>query len=161
PDLPNRGKVEQPADSSELDDLIREQRQRSPRNLYGDRTRVSIGQVVERGAQLIVSFTVINSDSQTIELVPPQVQLAGQTKSGMFKHARWNTVQKLPVDDYRLSSRRVDPRSRVDGTVAFERPQIKQSTEGLFLQIADSAAIDKPTLAPISFRSANLNGEKP
>jgi hypothetical protein len=43
----------------------------------------------------------------------------------------------------------------------FERPQIKQSTEGLFLQIADSAAIDHPTLAPFSFRSTNLNGEKP
>ena len=161
PDLPNRGKVAESTDSTELDDLVREQSQLSPRNLYGDRTRVSIGHVVEHGARLIVSFTVVNSDSQTAELVPPQVQLAGQSKSGMFRHTRWNTVQQLPVDDYRLSSRRVEPRRRVDGVVAFQRPQIKQSTEGLFLQIADSAAIDKPTLAPISFRSANLNGEKP
>jgi hypothetical protein len=38
---------------------------------------------------------------------------------------------------------------------------LKQSTERLFLQIADSAAIDRPTLAPISFRPTNLNGVKP
>jgi hypothetical protein len=29
------------------------------------------------------------------------------------------------------------------------------------LQIADSAAIDHPILAPFSFGSTNLNGEKP
>jgi hypothetical protein len=87
--------------------------------------------------------------------VSPQVQLAGQTKSGMLRRTRWNTVQQLPVDVFRISDRRLKPQQRVDGAVVFERPPIKQSTEGLFLQIADSAAVEKPTLAPISFRAPN------
>jgi len=31
----------------------------------------------------------------------------------------------------------------------FERPGFKQSSETLFLQVADSGAVDKPALAPI------------
>ena len=46
--------------------------------------------------------------------------------------------------------------ARADGVVVFERPAIKQSTERLFLQIADSAAIDQPALAPINFRQTTL-----
>jgi len=149
------------ADPFQLDDLVSRQRQQPLRNLYGDGIRVGIGQVLEHGSRLIVSFSVVNAGSETIELVPPQVQLAGQTKSGMLRRTRWNTVQQLPVDVFRISDRRLKPRGRVDGAVVFERPTIKQSTEGLFLQIADSAAVDQPTLAPISFRAPNLNGDKP
>jgi hypothetical protein len=54
-----------------------------------------------------------------------------------------------------MSSRRLGAGERVDGVVVFERPSLKQLTEELLLQIADSAAIDKPALAPISFRSTN------
>ena len=143
-----------------LDDLVRRQRGQPLRNLSGERIRVGIGQVLEDGSRLIVSFSVVNSGSERIELVPPQVQLADQGKSGRFKRSRWNTVQQLPVDGYRISERRIEPRGRVDGVVIFGRPALKQSTEGLFLQIADSAAIDRPTLAPISFRSISPNGEK-
>jgi hypothetical protein len=144
-----------------LDDLVRRQGQQPLRNPSGEDVRVGIGQVLEDGSRLIVSFSVVNSGSEAIELVPPQVQLAGQVKSGMFRRTRWNTVQQLPVDTYRISNRRIEPRQRVDGAVVFERPALKQSTEGLFLQIADSAAIDRPTLAPITFRPTNPNGEKP
>ena len=149
------------ANPSALDDLVRRQGQQPLRSLSGEDIRVGIGQVQEDGSRLIVSFSVVNSRSERIELVPPQVQLAGQTKSGMLRRTRWNTVQQLPVDEYRISNRRIEPRGRVDGAVVFERPSLKQSTEGLFLQIADSAAIDRPTLAPISFRPRNLNGERP
>jgi hypothetical protein len=144
-----------------LDELVLRQRQQPLRNLSGERLRVDIGQVMEDGSRLIVSFSVVNSGSEPIELVPPQVQLAGRTKSGMLKRTRWNTVQQLLVVAYRISDQRIEPRARVDGAVVFERPVLKQSTEGLFLQIADSAAIDRPTLAPISFRPTNLNGVKP
>jgi hypothetical protein len=120
--------------------------------LYGDGIRVGIGQVAEDGSRLIVSFSVMSSRSEPAELVPPQVQLSGQTKSGIFRRTRWTTVQQLPVESYRMSQRRLDPGGRIDGVVVFERPPIKQSTEKLLLQIADSAAVDQPTLAPISFR---------
>lgn len=145
-----------------LDDLVSRRRQQPLRNLQGDDDiRVAVGDVLERGSRLIVSFSVVNPGSKTIDLVPPQVQLANQTKSGLFRRTRWNTVQQLPVDRYKISDRRLEPRQRVDGALIFERPSIKQSNETLFLQIADSAAIDRPTLVPISFRPTTPTGEKP
>jgi hypothetical protein len=61
-------------------------------------------------------------------------------------------AEQLPVEGYRMSQRWLDPGGRIDGVVIFERPTIKQSSEELLLEIADSAAIDQPTLAPIPFR---------
>jgi hypothetical protein len=98
------------ADSLPLDDLVNRQRAQALRNLLGDDLRVGVGEVLERGSRLIVSFSVVNSGSKTIELVPPQVQLANQTKSGLFRRTRWNTVQQLPVNRYQISDRRLEPR---------------------------------------------------
>jgi len=123
--------------------------------LHGDGIRVSIGQVIEHGAQLIVLFSVVGPEDGTVELVPPQVQLAGRTSSGLFGRTRWSTAEQVPVQMYVMSSRKLETHGRVDGVVVFERPLLKQSTEELLLQIADSAAVDKPALAPISFRSTN------
>ncbi len=139
-----------------LDEIVNRQRQQKVGKLYGDRIRVGIGQVTESGSQLIVPFSVMSSKFESIELVPPQVQLAGQDKTGIFRHTRWTTVQQLPLHQYEMSRRRIEPGGRADGVVVFERPPIKQSTEGLFLQIADSAQIDKPTLAPINFKQAKF-----
>jgi len=136
-----------------LNEILNRQRNQKLQKLYGDRIRVGIGRVTEDGSRLIVSFAVIGSGSEPAELLPPQVQLSGQTKSGIFRRARWTTVQQLPLETYQMSQRRLDPGGRIDGVVVFERPPIKQSTETLMLQIADSAAVDQPTLAPITFRS--------
>src|SRR2546425_8545538 len=100
----------------------------------------------------MVQFAVFGPRSEPAELVPPQIQLSGKGKSGMFQRIRWTTVQQLPIQRYQLTRRKLNPGERVDGVVIFERPPIKQSTEKLLLQIADSAAVDRPTLAPISFR---------
>jgi hypothetical protein len=147
--------------SPPLDEFVTRQRARPVGSLTGNDIRVGIGEVQERGSLLIVSFSVVNSGAKPIELVPPQVQLANQTQPGLLRRTRSNTVQQLPVDDYRITSRRVAPGERVDGALSFERPSIKQSNETLFLQIADSAAIDRPTLAPISFRPTTPTGERP
>jgi hypothetical protein len=138
-----------------LGELIGRQRQQPLSRLHGDRIRVSVGQVIEEGSQLVVLFSVVGSQADAVELVPPQVQLAGRTSSGIFGRSRWTTAQQLPVQKYVMSSRRLAAGGRVDGVVVFERPLLKQSTEELLLQVADSAAIDKPALAPISFRSTN------
>jgi len=135
-----------------LDEIIHQQRLEKIATLHGDRIRVGIGRIIESGSRLIVPFSVVNSNEDAIELVAPQVQLAGQTNSGIFRGSRWTTVQQLPVLDFQLTQRRLNPGARADGVVVFERPAIKQSTEGLFLQMADSAAIDQPVLAPINFR---------
>src|SRR5262249_16420330 len=78
-----------------LDDLCRRQGQQAVRNPAGEDVRVGIGRVLEDGSRLIVSFSVVNSGSEAIELVPPQVQLAGHVKSGLLRRTRWNTVQQL------------------------------------------------------------------
>jgi hypothetical protein len=148
----NRGVPEAGSQTGVLDEILSRQRNQKIEKLYGDRIRVAIGHVAQDGSRLIVSFSVVSSQSEPAELVPPQVQLSGQTKSGLFRRARWTTVQQLPVESYQMSRRTLDPSGRIDGVVVFERPPIKQSTEKLMLQIADSAAVDQPTLAPISFR---------
>ena len=97
-----------------------------------------------------------------MEVLPPQVQLAGQISSGILRrHSRWFTVQQLPIDAYRITGRRLIPGQRVDGLVVFERPATKQSNEQLVLQLADSAAVDRPVLSPINYRQNNRSGEKP
>jgi hypothetical protein len=143
-----------PVVAPSLEDLMAHQSQNPLSHLYGERIRVSVGQVIEQGSQLIVLFSVL-AESGPAELVPPQVQLAGRTNSGIFRRTRWTTAEQLPVQAYVMSSRRLGAGERVDGVVVFERPPLKQSTDELLLQIADSAAIDKPALAPISFRSTN------
>jgi hypothetical protein len=143
-----------------LEEILNRQRQQAIGKFYGDRIRVGIGQVIENGS-LIVSFSVKNSKSDTVELVAPQVQLAGQGKSSNLHHSRWTTVQQIPVEAYQWTQRKLNAGERADGVVVFERPSVKQSTEELFLQIADSAAIDQPVLAPIHFRQTQTNGVRP
>ncbi len=38
----------------------------------------------------------------------------------------------------------------------FQRPSFKQSNETLFLQMAESGAVDRPALAPIGFGISNF-----
>jgi hypothetical protein len=142
-------------DLPSLEALVDRQRKTPLSGLVGDRVRVSVGQVIEQGAQLIVLFSVAGPDSAAVELMPPQVQLAGRTNSGILRRTRWTTAQQLPVQRYVITTRKLSAGGRADGVVVFERPTLKQSTQELLLQVADSAAIDKPALAPISFRSTD------
>jgi hypothetical protein len=84
--------------------------------------------------------------------MPPQVQLGGKKSQGFpIRRSSWVTAEQLPVLDFRLSRRRLDPGERADGVVVFERPSFKQSNEALLLQLAESGAVDRPALAPIGF----------
>ena len=90
----------------------------------------------------------------------PQIQLAGQAKSGVFKRSsRWTTVEQIPLMDFRLDQRKLDAGARTDGLVVFERPGLKQSNETLLLQIAEVAMVDRPALVPIRF-SVSGNQER-
>jgi hypothetical protein len=121
-------------------------------NTKGDRLRAGISEVIDGGQQVVVLFSVLNTSGHAIMLMPPQIQLGGKNKSGkVLKHDRWSTAEQLPVIDFRLSQRRIGPKERADGVVVFERPPYKQSNETLFLQMAESGAVDRPALAPIGF----------
>ena len=98
---------------------------------------------------------LVEEDPQPSLLIaetPPQVQLGGKIKK------KWTTAEQLTVTDFRLSTRRLGAGQRADGVVIFERPSFKQSSETLFLQVADSGAVDKPALAPIGFGISSFRG---
>jgi len=86
--------------ATSLDAILSRQRRQKLATLHGDRIRVGIGPVTEDGSRLLVPFSVLNSKTESIELVSPQVQLAGLSKSGMFHGSRWTTVQQIPVQAF-------------------------------------------------------------
>jgi len=148
--------------STSLDDLLQRQQNAPLPVLYGewiegehvkgDRLRVGISEILDGGDQVTVLFSVVNTSKHAILLMPPQVQLGGKSRTGkLVKYDRWATAEQLPVSDFRLSRRRVGTGDRADGVVVFQRPPYKQSTEQLFLQMAESGAVDRPALAPIGF----------
>jgi len=150
-----------------LDNLLERQKQAPLPVLYGerpegdevkgDRLKTGISEVLDGGQQVIVLFSVVNTSKHPILLMPPQIQLGGQEKSGkVIKREHWSTAEQLAVIDFRLSRRRIGPGERADGVVLFERPPYKRSTETLFLQMAESGAVDKPALAPIGFGVSTL-----
>ena len=150
-----------------LDNLLERQKQAPLPVLFGehmegdevkgDRLRTGISEVLDGGQQVIVLFSAVNTSKHAILLMPPQVQLGGKNKSGkLIKHERWSTAEQLAVVDFRLSRRRIGPGERADGVVLFERPPYKRSSETLFLQMAESGAVDKPALAPIGFGVSTL-----
>lgn len=123
----------------------------------GDRLRAGISEVIDGGQQVLVRFSVVDTGKRPILLMTPQVQLGGTEKTGrLIKHQRWSTAEQLPITDFRLSRRRIGPGGRADGVVQFERPPYKRSNESLFLQIAESGAVDKPVLVPIGFGVSTL-----
>lgn len=157
--------------SASLDDLLRRQ-ETAPlpvlygerieaENVKGDRLRVGVSEILDGGDQVTVLFSVVNTSKHAILLMPPQVQLGGKSRTGkLVKHDRWSTAEQLPVADFRLSRRRVGTGDRADGVVVFQRPPYKQSSEQLFLQMAESGAVDRPALAPIGFGVSSVRQEE-
>ena len=151
-----------PAASDPLDRLLERQQRASQPQLYGmraptqdakgDRVRVGVSEVIDQGRTVVVLFSVVNPQEGAIEILPPQIQLAGKVRRGfIIRRSRWGTSQQLPVKEFRLTRRRLGAGERADGVVVFARPNFKQSNESVFLQVAESGAVDRPALAPIGF----------
>ena len=150
------------AELTALDDLLERQRRAPLPALYGQKPGVSppgkelvragVSEVIDQGTTVVVLFSALNAEDHAIELMPPQIQLGGIRKTGkIIRKSRWSTAEQLPVTDFRMSRRRLGPGERADGVVVFQRPSFKQSNETLFLQMAESGAVDRPALAPIGF----------
>ena len=163
-------KAQTAGERAPLDRLLDRQKQAPTPTLYGmnpptgeskgDRVRAGVSEVVDEGRTVIVLFSVVNPQANAIEVLPPQIQLAGKTRKGFIvKHDRWGTSEQIAVTDYRLSRRRLGPGERADGVLVFTRPGFKQSNESVFLQVAESGAIDKPALAPIGFGVSAMRKE--
>jgi hypothetical protein len=150
-----------------LDALLERQRLAPLPALYGEKPGTvppgkqilvaGVSEVIDEGKEVVVLFSVVNLQSHAVELMPPQVQLGGKVKKGaIIHHMVWSNSEQLPVEDFRMSQRRIGPGERADGVLIFERPSFKQSNETLLLQMADSGAVDRPALAPIGFGISSL-----
>lgn len=117
-----------------------------------DSVKAGVSTIEEQDRELRVAFSVVNASSGTIELLPPQVQLAGRVSRGfLIRRSHWSASEQLPVKAYLLTPKKLAPGERADGVLIIDRPAFKQSSESLFLQIAEAGAVDKPALAPIPF----------
>ncbi len=140
-----------------IDRLLDEQKRTGMPSLEGHYLRAGISRVYEEGTQSYVLFSVVNRSKSNIEILPPQVQLAGNP----HKKKVFSSSEQLPVIDFRLSRRKLSPGERADGVAQFEKPAFKQSHESYFLQLAESGAVDHPVLVPIRLpMSMHLKGEE-
>ena len=106
---------------------------------------------------MTLPFAVLNSSTQTIEVLPPQIQLASTSKN---KHRKAIKAEPVAIKDYWITMRRLAPGARADGVVVFERPSFKESSERLLLAVAQAEEVDHPVLAPIAFVAPVAGGAK-
>jgi hypothetical protein len=141
---------------SEQQSLFRAERIEDP-HWEGKQLRVAVGSTIEKDQQMAVPFAVLNSSARTIELLAPQIQLAGTSKD---KHRKAIKAEPVAIKDYWMTSRRLAPGARADGIVVFERPTFKESRERLLLAVAQAEEVDRPILAPIAFVAPVSGGAK-
>ena len=113
----------------------------------------SLGDVRQWENQVAVCYSVLNPTDHAVEIVPPQIQISGQSQQKKRKKKKGAniTADQLEVRDFRLSTTRLEPGARADGVVLFDRPNYKQSSEKLFLQIAQADKVDQPVLIRLPF----------
>jgi hypothetical protein len=112
----------------------------------------SLGDVRQWENQVVICYSVLNPTDHAVEIVPPQIQISGQSQQKKKKKKGANiTADQLEIRDFRLSTTRLEPGARADGVVLFDRPNYKQSSEKLFLQIAQADKVDQPVLIGLPF----------
>jgi hypothetical protein len=116
----------------------------------GEQIETSVGDIRQLGNRTAVSFSILNRSDRPVEIVPPQIQIAGRKQKKKKKGVAVISDQ-LEIRDYRLSATRLGVGERADGVVVFDRPNFKQSTEKLFLQIAQADQVDRPILIHLPF----------
>lgn len=126
---------------------VRPQRDPNP-HWQGKLLQVAVGRITEKDQQMTVEFSVLNASSKTIELLPPQMQLAGISSE---KHKKTVKADPVPIKDYAMTIRRLPPGARADGVVVFDRPSFKESRERMLLQVAQVEGVDQPVLVPVAF----------
>jgi hypothetical protein len=111
----------------------------------------SIGDMRQLSNETMISYSVLNNSNQPIEIVPPQIQITGRKAKKKKKKEGKGISDQLEIRDYRLSTTRLEPGERADGVLVFDRPNFKESTEKLFLQIAQADHVNYPILIHLPF----------
>ena len=140
-----------PASNLEVE-FIEQQKVNSPKWTKWQEKQIetSIGDIRQWGNETAISYSILNDSSEPVEIVPPQIQIAGR-KMNKKKEGKGIISDQLEIRDYRLSTTRLEPGARADGVVVFDRPNFKQSAEKLFLQIAQADQVDRPVLIRLPF----------
>lgn len=123
----------------------------------GKLLRVAVGQTTENEQQMGVPFAVLNASTRTMEVLPPQIELAATSRD---KHRKAIKEEPVAIKDYWMSARRLAPGARADGVVVFERPSFKESNERLLLAVAQAEEVDRPVRVPIAFVAPLAGGAK-
>ena len=116
----------------------------------GKQIETSLGDIRQWSNETVISFSILNASAQPVEVVPPQIQISGRAVKKK-KEGKSLTADQLLIREYRLSTTRIEAGGRADGVVVFDRPNFKQSTEKLFLQIAQADQVDRPILIRLPF----------
>jgi hypothetical protein len=153
--LPNLGAQQRDASGSE-EDVLKDEQNAAP-HWEGRQLCVSVGRSSRNGDDMAVAFSVLNSSSETVELLPPQIELTDTTKN---RHHKAIKAEPVAIKSYRLTSRKLAPGERTDGVVTFERPAFKSSSERLMLQVAQVEQVDRPVLVAVSFVPAANGGAR-
>jgi len=118
----------------------------------GKQIETSIGDVRQWSNKTVISYSIFNNSDQPVEIVPPQIQMTGRkAEKKKKKEGKGIISDQLEVLDYKLSTTRLEAGGRADGVVVFDRPNFKQSTEKLFLQLAQADQVDRPILIRLPF----------
>jgi hypothetical protein len=126
----------------------------------GKQIKTSLGDIRQRSNQTVISFSILNASDQPVEIVPPQIRISGRAVKKKKKEGKSLTADQLLIREYRLSTTRIEAGARADGVVVFDRPNFKQSTEKLFLQIAQADQVDRPILIRLPFTPPIAGGAR-
>jgi hypothetical protein len=126
----------------------------------GKQIETSLGDIRQWSNQTVISFSILNSSAQPVEVVPPQIQISGRAVKKKKKEGKSLTADQLLIREYRLSATRIEAGARADGVVVFDRPNFKQSTEKLYLQIAQADQVDRPILVRLPFTPPIAGGAR-
>ncbi|HEY1255366.1 MAG TPA: hypothetical protein VGF01_11335 [Terracidiphilus sp.] len=126
----------------------------------GKQIETSLGDIRQWSNETVISFSILNASGQPVEVVPPQIQISGRAVKKKKKEGKSLTADQLLIREYRLSTTRIEAGARADGVVVFDRPNFKQSTEKLFLQIAQADQVDRPILIRLPFTPPIAGGAR-
>jgi hypothetical protein len=126
----------------------------------GKQIETSLGDIRQWSNQTVISFSILNASTQPVEVVPPQIQISGRAVKKKKKEGKSLTADQLLIREYRLSTTRIEAGARADGVIVFDRPNFKQSTEKLYLQIAQADQVDRPILVRLPFTPPIAGGAR-
>ena len=74
----------------------------------------ALGDVREKGDEMVVAYSVMNTTDHWIEMLPPQVELNSPNLDGDKKNKKKREIlaEQVPITDYRLNMRRLAPGER-------------------------------------------------